>query len=86
MIGKFLPIQADIYHIERIIIVKKWNVGEFAVNFLLRINSLNAYPILNFCLCFGFGIAFEPYSDTFCVLLDQWMERHIDFSLSSSMS
>lgn len=70
MIGKFLTIQTDIHHIEWIIIVKEWNVGEFTVNFLLRIYSLDTYPILNFCLCLCFGIAFEAYSDTLCVLLN----------------
>lgn len=54
MVSELLSIQTDIDHVERIVIVKEWYIRELVMDILLGISPLNANPILNFGVCFGF--------------------------------
>lgn len=73
MIGELLTIQTDIHHVERIIVIEIRNIREFTCYFLFAVGPLHANPILYFGLDIGFGVIFESYSNTFCVVLDQMM-------------
>lgn len=81
MIGKLLTIETNIHYIERIIIIKKWQIRESTGDIVFMITALDTDPILHFILSIHLGITFESNCDTLTILLDQRMQRHIDFGL-----